>query len=66
MSRSRLFELEPLSPEHVGQVLDRAIADREHGFGREAISLLPVARAFLVETSDGNARRGIRILEVGA
>ena len=28
VSRSRLFELEPLSPDHVGQVLDRAIADR--------------------------------------
>ena len=65
VSRSRLFELEPLSPEHVGQVLDRAIADREHGFGREAISLLPDARAFLVETSDGDARRALGALEVG-
>ena len=65
VSRSRLFELEPLSPDHVGQVLDRAIADREHGFGREAISLLPDARAFLVETSDGDARRALGALEVG-
>ena len=65
VSRSRLFELEPLSPENVGQGLDRAIADREHGFGREAISLLPDARAFLVETSDGYARRALGALEVG-
>ena len=48
VSRSRLFELEPLGPGHVAAILDRAVAYREHGFGREAITLAPEARAFLV------------------
>jgi len=65
VSRSRLFELEPLGPGHVAAILDRAVADREHGFGREAITLAPEARAFLVETSDGDARRALGALEVG-
>ena len=65
VSRSRIFELAALGPEHVAAVLDRAVADREHGFGREQISLAPEARAFLVETSDGDARRALGALEVG-
>ena len=65
VSRSRIFELSALSPEDIGTILDRAVADREHGFGREAIVLEPAARAFLVETSDGDARRALGGLEVG-
>jgi putative ATPase len=65
VSRSRLFELEPLGPEHIGEILDRAIADLEHGFGRESITLASEARAFLVATSDGDARRALGALEVG-
>jgi putative ATPase len=65
VSRSRIFELAALTPEDVGTILDRAVADREHGLGREAITLEPAARAFLVETSDGDARRALGALEVG-
>jgi putative ATPase len=63
--RSRIFELAALTPEDVGTILDRAVADREHGLGREAITLEPAARAFLVETSDGDARRALGAIEVG-
>ncbi|MBM4057702.1 MAG: replication-associated recombination protein A, partial [Planctomycetes bacterium] len=65
VSRSRIFELASLSAADIGTILDRAIADREHGLGREAIELTPEARAFLVETSDGDARRALGALEVG-
>ena len=65
VSRSRIFELATLTPEDVGTILDRAVADREHGLGREAITLEPAARAFLVETSDGDARRALGAIEVG-
>jgi len=65
VSRSRIFELEPLSPDDVGRILDRAVADREQGLGREQVTLTPEARAFLVETSDGDARRALGALEVG-
>jgi putative ATPase len=65
VSRSRIFELAALSPEDVGTILDRAVADRDHGLGLERVSLAPEARAFLVETSDGDARRALGALEVG-
>ena len=64
-SRSRIFELEPLGPEEVGTILDRAVADRAHGLGAEEVTLTPEARAFLVETSDGDARRALGAIEVG-
>jgi putative ATPase len=65
VSRSRIFELASLTPADVGTILDRALADREHGLGGEAVVLAPEARAFLVETSDGDARRALGALEVG-
>jgi putative ATPase len=65
VSRSRIFELQALSRDDVGTILDRAVADREHGLGAERVTLLPAARDFLVETSDGDARRALGALEVG-
>jgi putative ATPase len=65
VSRSRIFELGPLTPGDVATILDRAVADREHGLGREQVILRPEARDFLVETSDGDARRALGALEVG-
>ncbi len=65
VSRSRIFELEPLGPKDVAEILRRALADREHGFGSERIEMDPDALEFLVETSDGDARRALGGLEVG-
>ncbi len=65
VSRSRIFELAPLTPTDIGTLLDRALADREHGLGGDAVSLDADARAFLVETADGDARRALGALEVG-
>jgi len=65
VSRSRLFELEPLSRDDVAEILGRAVADREHGLGGEQIELTPEAVALLVETSDGDARRALGALEIG-
>ena len=65
VSRSRIFELEPLGAKDVAEILKRALADREHGFGGEQIDMDPAALEFLVETSDGDARRALGGLEVG-
>ncbi|MFM8579346.1 MAG: replication-associated recombination protein A [Planctomycetaceae bacterium] len=65
VSRSRLFELEPLVPADVAELLARACHDPERGFGREGVTLVPEAIAHIVETSDGDARRAIGALEVG-
>ncbi|MEI8071922.1 MAG: replication-associated recombination protein A [Planctomycetota bacterium] len=65
VSRSRLFELEALSRDEIAQVLKRAVADRDHGLGREQLTLSAEAVEFLVETSDGDARRALGALEIG-
>jgi putative ATPase len=65
VSRSRIFELESLSRDDVAEILRRAVADREHGLGGDQVTLTPEAVEFLVETSDGDARRALGALEIG-
>lgn len=65
VSRSRIFQFEPLSNDDVKTLLRRAAADRQRGLGRTPIHLHDDALEFLAETSDGDARRALSALEVG-
>jgi len=65
VSRSRVFQFQPLANEDVKTLLRRALADPERGFGRRAIHLHDDAMEFLAEVSDGDARRALSALEVG-
>ena len=64
VSRSRVFQFEPLSVVDVKEIIVRAIADIERGFGRYQIGLDDNALDFLAEVSDGDARRALSTLEV--
>ena len=66
VSRSRVFEFKPLSVTEIKTLLLRAVADRERGLGGEQIHLHEDALQFLAEVSDGDARRALSALEVGA
>jgi putative ATPase len=65
LSRSRIFQLEPLSNDDIKTLLRRAMADRERGLGRTPIHMHDDALQFLAETSDGDARRALSALEIG-
>ncbi len=65
VSRSRVFQFRPLSNDEIRELVLRAMADRERGLGHRAIRMDPEALAFLVETSDGDARRALSALEIG-
>ncbi|HVU88168.1 MAG TPA: replication-associated recombination protein A [Pirellulales bacterium] len=65
VSRSRVFQFEPLSVEDIKQVIRAALADKERGLGNEDVRLEDDALAFLAEISDGDARRALSALEVG-
>ncbi|MFN9269183.1 MAG: replication-associated recombination protein A [Planctomycetaceae bacterium] len=65
VSRSRVFEFQPLSATDVRQLLDRALQDRERGLGRTGVPATDEALQFLAEVSDGDARRALSALEVG-
>ncbi len=65
VSRSQIFEFQPLQPTDIRQLLDRALTDTEHGLGRFEITASDEALEFLAEVADGDARRALNALEIG-
>jgi putative ATPase len=66
VSRSRIFQFQPLSIDDIKTLLLRAVADKDRGLGKYQIHLHDEALEFLAEVSDGDARRALGALEVGA
>ncbi len=64
VSRSRIFRLNPLTPEQIGQILDAALQDPERGYGKRNVHLDPDARAHLIEVAGGDARNALNALEL--
>jgi putative ATPase len=64
VSRSRVFEFQPLSIDEIKAVVRRALADKDRGLGRYPVSIDEDALQFLAEVSDGDARRALGALEV--
>jgi putative ATPase len=65
VSRSRVFEFQPLSGEEIKALLRRALADRERGLGNVPANLHDDAAEFLAQTCDGDARQALSALEIG-
>ncbi|MBI2301680.1 MAG: replication-associated recombination protein A [Armatimonadetes bacterium] len=63
LSRSTVYVLDSLRPEHLAIVLDRALADPERGYGKRAVDLDDAAREHLVHSADGDARVLLNTLE---
>jgi putative ATPase len=64
VSRSRLFRLQPLEPPQLHQLLQRALADPERGYGDRTITLTPEAADHLVDVAGGDARSLLNALEL--
>jgi putative ATPase len=64
ISRSQLFQFEPLSTEHLVEIMQRALEDEERGFGDRKIHAVRQALEHLADVSDGDARRALNGLEV--
>jgi putative ATPase len=65
VSRSRVFEFQPLASEDIKVLLHRALADRERGLGEIPVHLHENAAEFLASTCDGDARQALSALEIG-
>jgi putative ATPase len=65
VSRSLVFRLEPLTVEQLEMLIDRALADKEHGLGNYKVQMSANARRHLAKLSDGDARKLLNALEVG-
>lgn len=66
LSRCQVLVLEPLSPEDVEELLQRALTDSERGLGKLRLGITPEARHFLAEYSHGDARVAYNALEAAA
>jgi putative ATPase len=64
VSRVRILRLEPLSPEEIRRIVQRALQDSERGLGRLAVELEPQALEHLVHACGGDARVALNALEV--
>ncbi len=65
VSRSQVFQLEPLSPESLLSLMRRALNDSERGLGNYNVEADEEALRHLAVTSDGDARKCLNALEVG-
>lgn len=62
-SRCQIFRLDSLEPDRVRSILDRALQDKEKGLGNESFSLNEKALELIVKYANGDARRGLNVLE---
>src|SRR6202011_4470264 len=65
VSRSQVFQLEPLRVEQLEQLIDRALADTERGLGNYKVKIDSDAKRHWAKLSDGDARKCLNALEIG-
>jgi putative ATPase len=65
VSRSQVFQLEPLRVEDLETLIDRALIDKERGLGNYNVRIDKDARRHLAKLSDGDARKALNALEIG-
>jgi putative ATPase len=63
LSRSMVVVFQPLSDEAMGQILDRALHDKEHGLGKWNADVNAEARRRLIAFGNGDARAALTALE---
>ncbi len=64
ISRSQVFEFQPLDAEQIAELLRRAIRDPVDGLGAYEVKADPDAIEFFAQVCDGDARRALTALEV--
>src|SRR2546423_3969572 len=65
VSRSQVFQLEPLSVDDLEQLIDRALEDKERGLGNYKVKIDNEAKRRLAKLSDGDTRKCLNALEIG-
>ena len=64
VSRSRLFQLKPLTTEDLGRVITQTLADSHRGYGKLQIQIESEAIAHLTNVANGDARSLLNALEL--
>jgi putative ATPase len=66
VSRSQIFELQPLTEDELFSLVQRALADAERGLGYLKIKAEENALRHLAKIADGDARKALNALEIAA
>jgi putative ATPase len=66
LSRCRVFVLQPLSPEALRALVQRALADSERGLGSLGLAIDDDALDVVARAADGDARRALQAIEAAA
>ena len=66
LSRARVYVLKALSVEELRGLLQAALSDRERGLGAQQLTIEDEALLLLAHAADGDARRGLGMLELAA
>lgn len=64
VSRSRVFQLRPLSDENIRRILENALQDKERGYGERLVRLDETALEHLIHVAGGDARNALNALEL--
>ncbi len=66
LSRCKVVVLDPLTPEAIARIVLRALRDIPRGLGARDFRLDDEALSFIAQTSGGDARRALNLLEAAA
>jgi putative ATPase len=66
LSRARVYVLRPLGVPELTALLQGALRDEERGLGKEHLNATAEALALIAQAADGDARRALNMLELGA
>ena len=66
LSRARVYVLKSLQAEDVRCLIDRTLSDKQHGLGNLHLEIPEPLRDLLSRAADGDARRGLNLLELAA
>jgi len=64
LSRTRVYVLKVLQKKDLLQLIERALSDKENGFGKHEIDFPQNLREQLTEAADGDARQLLNLLEI--
>ncbi len=64
VSRSRIFQMHALGADNIRAVILAALADKERGYGRQAVEMEPQALEHIVRVASGDARSALNALEL--
>lgn len=64
LSRSQVFSLRPLEPDHIRAIMEAALKDEERGLGGMKIAISDEALTHIIDIANGDARRALNALEL--